>query len=69
MSLLYVLFRNELWEHRKVERGGFGKQSVMMVTLVANNNTRGHVSAAVKVPQAIPTLPFSKKFNQGYHQY
>lgn len=38
--------------------GGFGKQSVMVVTLVANNNTRGHVSAAVKVPQEITNPPF-----------
>lgn len=58
MSLPYLLFWNELWEHRTVEGGGFGKQSVMMVTLVANKNTRGHVSAAVKVPQEITNPPF-----------
>lgn len=36
------------------------KKSVMMVTLAANNNTLGHASAAIKVPEEITNFPFQK---------
>lgn len=64
LPLLCLLpFWDGLWEHRWAGGGGFGKWSVMMVTLAANNNIRGHDWLC-----CCKCLPFSRKGSQGLHQ-